>query len=504
MTPEDLFLFSSLQPLPDTFFRGYGFFGTDFVSGRGGFESFPGELTFGEDGRYFLLRKDGDAYVCGTDYKGFMKLFLYRSEGGRWAISNSFAKLMEHAKSAGWSLTPQKEHLVAWSIRDAAIWQQLWSFDTAVEEITLVPSRSSLEIRNNLLSVTDNAFGALAYSDYEAALTEFLSIWSGRIATLANSPVSVDITGGVDSRTVLSMFLPVLRSLGGPHNVHFRCGYLGHHQEDFAIAQQIASAYSFSLNTKPAIPSSSLSGRDQYEMWKHSSLGSYSPVYFPEPLRFPDAINVGGGGGEGHRSFYGNIDVQDYLGRYRDRFSTECFVRIKTSAQSSMARLNADVQEMVSHYREFRDRIHSGLLGNFGMRLSPLASKYLYAATDLKSEHEISQNQVLFDIMNNSTPELMSMPYDKQQKSPSNECLSRLTSISKKDYQTGIVYYQSSPPQSSKGGGSGLDYLTNAARKAGAANLVDELQGAGKLPRSIAAAPLHLAILRDAIGAPSE
>ncbi|WP_156023577.1 hypothetical protein, partial [Sulfitobacter donghicola] len=80
-----------------------------------------------------------------------------------------------------------------------AFWQQLWSFDTAVAEISLLPSHSLISIEAGQLSVKvhDNLE---RFADYETAMENFLNIWLGRAGTLMQTPLKVDITGGVDSR----------------------------------------------------------------------------------------------------------------------------------------------------------------------------------------------------------------------------------------------------------------------------------------------------------------
>ena len=145
---QPTFLFSSFDRLPDHFFSGYCFIGTDFIYGGDGAELYD-EATAkridpGEDGCYVVIRKTADGHIIGADFKGYKKLFLYRS-GSAWAVSNSFVRLVDFLRDRGQSITIDEAQLAAWFVK-GPLGDQLCSFATAIREIRLVPSFCCLRI----------------------------------------------------------------------------------------------------------------------------------------------------------------------------------------------------------------------------------------------------------------------------------------------------------------------------------------------------------------------
>src|SRR6476619_1917573 len=106
---QPTFLFSSLDPLPDLFFSGYCFIGTDFIYGGGG-----------------------------------AKLFLYQS-GSEWTVSNSFVRLVSFLRDRRQPVSIDHAQLASWFVK-GAFGEQLCSFATAVREIRVVPSCCYLRI----------------------------------------------------------------------------------------------------------------------------------------------------------------------------------------------------------------------------------------------------------------------------------------------------------------------------------------------------------------------
>ncbi|WP_412507125.1 hypothetical protein [Roseovarius sp. SYSU LYC5161] len=516
MTPDDFFVFSVGQKLPDLFFRGHAFFEEDFVIGESGLRNFESErqrcAEIHEDGRYFLLRKEGSDHVAGTDFNGTMKLFLYR-DSSKWALSNSFSKLLDFVRAAGWRITPQPEHLNAWLLT-GPFWQQLWSFKTAVDEIELVPAQAEIRISRSEIKLTMKSTKPTAET-YEQAMIRFISLWVNRTATLISTPgifVKSDITGGVDSRINLALIMYAQSKLGlsMTNELTFNCGKHGRHREDFKVAERLSKFYRFPLNKPLSVPVSWRSSRECFEMWRLSSLGAYSPVYFPDHQFSEKLVNIGGGGGERHRPFYPNTDIDTFFHKHEDKFvSEEFFQRIKIDVKEALERIfstSDTINPMIAHYREFRDRLHSGLLANYSIRISPLGSKYLQEATSFKSSQEIARNQVLFDAMNALIPDLLTRPYDNPKKEPAKECLDTLLLLPKCEVLIGKTFQGSGHERVStkKNDRRPIDHLAEHLSKIAKRNLASDAAmktavQQGKFSHPVDAKNIHATILENEI-----
>ena len=432
---EYFFVLSSEDQLPNKFFRGYGFTGANFVVGQAGLEAFSRQSNEafepGEDGCYILMRDTGDGHLVATDFKGYMKIFLYEHDG-HWAFSNSFAKLIEFIKEKGWPFRPDFAQLDGWRLDDM-IWQQFWSYNTAVEEIRLLPSNQYMMIRGNRIECRQvDYLTSLDWSlSYNEALYKYLSIWLGRLIAMIEHPalsMKADLTGGIDSRTVVSLFLGMRKMLGPwvDDHIRYHSGQLAFHTEDLRVAKDVAKTYDFALNTSPRYLKRERvrTSEEVYQVWKYLSLGSYSPVYFPKRFLDNGVVNFGGGGGEAHRPQYKADDLEDMILQFRGDFTCEeyfekNFENIKSSIYENFE--DESIDPLIRHWREFRDRFHHGLLPHHFFRLSPLASKHLYLCTELVGRDDVYGNRVIFDVMNTMMPGLARHPYDLSHKIPNSE-----------------------------------------------------------------------------------
>jgi hypothetical protein len=220
-------------------------------------------------------------------------------------------------------------------------------------------------------------------------------------------------------------------------------------------------------------------------------------------------ISVGGGGGEGHRPFYIEPESDQFLEGFRNLFRRQdTFENIKSDVLKSIDLISANTgsaSPMMLHYREFRDRLHSGLLSNYSTRVSPLASKYLHEATAFKTSDELVRNQVLFDAMNTLAPDLMRRPYDHPKKSPSVDCLAALLHPFKLDGECGRVYRLESDIEcpAPDGDKRPIDYMAEALdcqqSNEAARKVMNEAVELGHFGHPRYAAKVHAALLEYSI-----
>ena len=164
----------------------------------------------GPNGCWVLLERAGGMLRIRQDFLGSWGLHLYR-DGSWWALSNSFLFLVEHLHSLGRPLTFDKtcaDQFLAYSLASVSLKR------TMISEIELLDRAATVEI--------DTTSGALETStaDYRectvpldtgegiAILDDWHERWIGTICgILEKQPASCDVSGGFDSRLILSLFL---------------------------------------------------------------------------------------------------------------------------------------------------------------------------------------------------------------------------------------------------------------------------------------------------------
>lgn len=429
------FLLSSYDLPPEHYLHGICFQDEDLIIGHGGYEKYRAvrqrDIQTGQDGSYIVIRTSESETVIGTDFSGYYKLFLYQ-RGEKWALSNSFIELVRYAAGKNLPVTIDESHLASFFI-DGPFGDQLTSLRTSVKEIRLIPSTMEAVLTKaffgtalTLRSVSAASNHAPNERGYREVLRDYLKLWVGRMATMLQADLYMrsDLTGGRDSRTVLSLMLAAAQNSGDDliRQVNFTSDTSA--KGDFAIASQIAERFRLRFMDKredPRVPVR-LRTSEAYEKWKSLCLGVYKPIYFPVTGPVPTALSFGGAGGEGHRRFYPSIAPDRFLDQQRAFFpSSAQFKRLKRDILEDLSRLRqgaeASVDPMILHYRHFRDRCHGGRAPQYGNLISPLSSATLRRASSLCSPEQVERNQVLADVLINANRELATLPYDDPGKS---------------------------------------------------------------------------------------
>src|SRR5699024_11897819 len=108
-------------------------------------------------------------------------------------------------------------------------------------------------------------------------------------------------------------------------------------------------------------------------------------------------FTVGGHGGEGHRSYWQIDSPHAKLKEFEDRFSgSSTFRAMREAFDRTQEILDAEypgVPRTVAHYREFRDRIHSGLHAQNTVRMQPHSSSESYNAQNQLPNHTLQRHQ---------------------------------------------------------------------------------------------------------------
>jgi len=455
------FLLDSGTTPPDRHLHGACFCGVDLVIGADGAERYladPGRtLVPGEDGHYILLTRSGASeWTLGTDFKGFSHLYWFNDEN-YWVVSNSLDRLRKAMSANGVAVAPNLGELAAFA---SVPWfaRSVSTFETSTVGVRLLGSHECLRITADPSGATTITTVPLSTvvpdsdsgpTDYLTGLGEFLSIWSGRFRTLFSDrdmTFFCDISGGVDSRTVLSVALPVIRELNPRVRYYSPPGMVA----DFAVAQEVATASGITLNhTTPAEQAEFIARRERFGraltagerfgFWRDSHLGSYVHVTFPMRTQAKSfEMKIGGLGGEAHRHAYLPVmhegSMEEAAETWRSHFTRpELFEQWRSSvlaADETLAALpGTHPNPMVRHHREFRDRFHSGSAGFWILATEALSSRHLARCSSLLDPEPFADGQVLSDIVYNSIPELLILPYDLPEKSLSGKAVRRLRSI---------------------------------------------------------------------------
>lgn len=415
----NIYLFGSDNFPSSNYFDGYCFYENNYINSSDNAEdvifakkSIPPHL----DGCYVSIIKKRDELVIGCDFNGFKKLFYYYIDDF-WCVSNSLLTLAEYVVEKRKKLSINRGQMQALGL-DLNFTTCLSSFNTVFEEINLMPSYSYIHIKNNKFNVL-NQVDSEKFS-YQSGLSHFLSLWVERFSCLlANDKIilSPHLTAGKDSRAVISILKMALDTSNfSGNNIGIISGESEANKIDREIAKKIASQYG--LNLAESTGQIRLSGEDSYRNWKYFSLGIYNPIYFPNFTYPSNVIQFSGIGGENMRNFYqfNDIDSMRSLFIRSTKNNIDCYL---DQVQLTLEKLKDDLPDVppfVSHYREFRSRIHGGRTPEQAVCFAPIASGVL-AKTKISNE-KINNAQVNFDIMQNCVPGLAFEEYDKIEKSP--------------------------------------------------------------------------------------
>lgn len=412
------------------FFEGYAFVGADYVAGAAGYVQFlarGGEkITPGHDGCYVVGSHAGGSLSVGADCRGMARLFFYRS-GSKWILGNSLSEVADWAHQTGLRLTPRSVELRLMGIR-TAFSSQLTSESSIFEEITLLRVGVTAVISGSEIRFQEP--DPIPPTDRDSALRDYILAWRNRLATLVNDPrvkLPSDLSGGLDSR-VMSAFL-IEHGGVNTSEARFKISSQTKWEADFAAASRIADEFGLTLNgpaPRTAAPASGLAALDR---WRKHSLGVYLPVYLTPREFDPFLIQGHGAGGENHRDYYEDVDLQSRLDRYKGAAGSH-HQEWSADVQATIGRASqwrSSVKPLTVHYREYRNRFHFGHRPHVRPMFTPLNSGLLDPITDRPDGGDV--RQVYFDVMESLVPGLCTMPYDDEDKGPTPDNLSNLTVI---------------------------------------------------------------------------
>lgn len=431
----------------NNFFQGYCFYGTDFIFGNEGYKKYrtfnSKPILLHEDGCYVLFTsKNSQTVTVSTDYWGYKKIFYYHN-AGFWALSNSLLQLVGILRSKGVRLTPNYGQLSAISFRHSST-NQLFSFRTIFNEICLLKpyhiltlsKSAAVETLNTSIQATPNKIYSIEY---------FVELWSARLATLANNKnikITIDLSGGLDSRAVLALAFRAANLIQREPRDFIKIQSNKNRYEDYIIAKSICEYYDLPLNIKKQ-PRAHIDNFESYIFWKQNFLSVYHPIYFPSYPLDPLSIKLHGGGGENYRPFYVRSEYTNEFDKVKFRFAKsiakngarlhpwlESDLEFEVLSAFSFIPTDFKYNPLIWHYQSFRNRFHVGCLMQYNTQICPLGSKYLYYASKRMTVDQINSGHLLYSVINICNRKLLEIPFDKPEKSPSLDIVNFLKSNS--------------------------------------------------------------------------
>lgn len=468
MINNRVFIFSNFSENPDFFFQGYCFVEHDYIYGSEGAEKYEvisnNKISFDEDGCYVLMRKSGCNFLFGTDYSGYKKIFYYHNPYEKiWIVSNSINLIVELMREKELTFTPNCAQISA-MVLNKNFNQQLTSFKTSVNEITLLPVNTYLSINESYFSIHECENNLLDHFDnYEKIIHKYLETWASRYLTLVknkNVVINQDLTGGIDSRAIFSLtHLVNDRVLNErPSNQKLVSRVTRGDTIDYDIAKDISGYYDYDLQSNIPNRDEVISVKESYNLWKDINLGSYHPIYFPVNRMNSFIVKFNGAGGGNYSPYYSanaknysKHRFELYIGQFTKFFNYEFLGNeYKNNISESMKYVskqmnNKSNEKLTLHYTKFRNRFHGGLIPQYTVCFTPLSSKYLDCIMNVCDKDKIQSAQIMYDLIN-VIDDLLLMPYDFREKSPKEINIKNIFCLTESlNIEEGDVYISDSP-----------------------------------------------------------
>ncbi len=202
-------------PTCQVFFSGMSRFDDKFILGQKDAQLLPDPTVLKDTVGNFVMvyENDNEINIC-SDYFGVAKVFYYK-EDNLWIISNRYQLLLMVMQKMYLTITPYKTKWLADLFGIDQLNQQIFSRNMEVDNTYLLPIDQSIKITKNGISVVPkeiykvlNNPGVFNNDNYSQLLQQGAEEIKDNIKAVYKHPeikrVSIDVTGGLDSRVVLN------------------------------------------------------------------------------------------------------------------------------------------------------------------------------------------------------------------------------------------------------------------------------------------------------------
>ncbi len=233
--------------LSDVKTRLYGF---ALVQGQVIYNSEAADIPVTGEGSYVYIEKSDSQINIKQDCIGGQGIYIYR-DNDYFALSNSFIMLLDHIKGHH---PISFNELFADNYLGSTVCPITYN-KSMVNEISCIDRNDSIsiDISSKEISLTKNDFGEdsirldseLGFKTLDKWYEKWVTIIHN--LTLTDNNISVDLSGGFDTRQVFTLFLDPRIDLG-KIRVRSETDGLHTHSEDYEIASSIAEHFGFELN----------------------------------------------------------------------------------------------------------------------------------------------------------------------------------------------------------------------------------------------------------------
>ena len=272
----------------------------------------PGPL-----GVYIMIRKIGDNLIINQDFYGSIGLYYYENKDNNYfALSNSFLLLVEKLIGIQ-NFSFNKDY------SDNLIITSLCSFsinETLINEVTQIKSNSyviinikSKTVKIKSIDYEENSIPLESDKALEI-IDKWVDKWGYILRSLKNQTdnISMDLSGGFDTRTLLSLMLNSGVDLN-EINVHSIRDKLHYHDIDFNIANNISTKYGFKLNYRNLDNRTILiKAKDSIINTIYTKLGFHKEFYLNNEFFIKPRFSFTGGCGEALRG-YPHAPIQQFI-----------------------------------------------------------------------------------------------------------------------------------------------------------------------------------------------
>ncbi len=385
------------------------------------------------DGAYVLVQNFITEIRISQDFVGSFGLYLYEQDK-YFALSNSFVFLVDFLKQKK-PLTLDRDYINAYFLSDLT---SMAYSETMVKEIRCLPKNVRIIINKNngtlALKTVDYKENTVPIDSLQALkiLDQWYYKWISIINYLKSktSKISVDLSGGMDSRMTFLLFIKSGIDLDTIKICSIN-NSLGTHKEDYEIANAIAKEFGFKLNMDHAEDKKTIafSLHDSINLMAYTRLCFCTEIHYDKWFSFQKKpfYQFTGSGGEALRRHW-DVSPEEFMlkidsrrRRYNDVDFGDSVFKILGHA-FSVAQSQYHVDDVSSSatvdgfYRETRCRNHFGkalaadsICNIFSM--APLLDSAL-AQICLKGCKTTDRDIILAVIFDRYCPELLNFKFD--------------------------------------------------------------------------------------------
>jgi len=412
---------------------------------------FRGKLVDLPAGEWCSLRKlASNDFLASTDPSGFYTLFYTHAglnDAGITAVSNSIQSLANYLADQGATVDIDEAYCLPILASSATFFNQAYSNRTTCRQIRRLGPDEEFLFGRSGGRVLKNSFFDL--DDYETSLNDGIDASKALLQTLfarfGEKPITVNLSGGKDSRACLAILLAsgiprrkihcVTKDPSAETLAYRRSIFEG----DLRIASYLVQEHDLMWAVTNPGEATPLTFTESLSRWRDSRASSYflySPSFFaPVPTRV-ESLTVFGGGGEVLRSFWSafvkRIAVGERISNTKASSKNDArrFFRSLVSSQLAGVAESAEIfaeeitkipgdgflEKIDNHYALHRNRCHFGHLREASERgtaiYSALSAPQFRSASRGLSFTDRASGRVIYDIIQRTSPELNTVEFE--------------------------------------------------------------------------------------------